>query len=217
MGVCACARARARVCQPGGTIARSAVSGSEATTRSGLLRRARFQYKGAGAGPPPPRNNGSIDGPPQTPTGTDPPPAPEVIGTEIREKNRTWHRWHWSVAAIHSNPFGSLQWPACPRLQLMPRAQCCSHVSVALWRLCCSLRPNSTIAFARHLLPQNPEGRKLLCGGGMARKPICPTPPLPLLGRRAGRGVRAGVALPAVPGGGVRPQHTWLKMIPTSR
>ena len=45
-------------------------------------------------------------------------------------------------------------------------------------------------------------GRKLLCGGGMARKPICPTPPLPLLGRLAGRGVWAGAALPAVPGGG---------------
>ena len=50
--------------------------------------------------------------------------------------------------------------------------------------------------------PGNRVGRKLLCRGGMARKPICPTPPLPLLGRRAGRGVWAGAALPAVPGGG---------------
>ena len=51
-------------------------------------------------------------------------------------------------------------------------------------------------------------GRKLLCRGGMARKPICPTPPLPLLGRRAGRGVWAGAALPAVPGrGGPTPTY----------
>ena len=48
------------------------------------------------------------------------------------------------------------------------------------------------------------DGREENCfaGGGMARNPICPTPPLPLLGRRAGRGVWAGAALPALPGGG---------------
>ena len=53
---------------------------------------------------------------------------------------------------------------------------------------------------------------------GMARRPICPTPP-PSLGAVPGGGF--GLALPYLPcpggGGGVRPQHTWLKMIPTSR
>ena len=38
-----------------------------------------------------------------------------------------------------------------------------------------------------------------------------PNPPLPLLGRRAGRGVWAGAALPAVPGGGGgRPTPTYM-------
>ena len=62
-------------------------------------------------------------------------------------------------------------------------------------------------------------GRKLLCGGGGgARKPICPTPPSPSLVAVPGGGF--GLALPYLPcrgGGGVRPQHTWLKMILTSR
>ena len=55
-------------------------------------------------------------------------------------------------------------------------------------------------------------------GGGMARKPICPTPPSSSLVAVPGRGF--GLALPYLPcpggGGGVRPQHTWLKIIPTS-
>ena len=55
-------------------------------------------------------------------------------------------------------------------------------------------------------------------GGGWHGSPFAQPPPLPLLGRRAGRGVWTGAAPPAVPGGGgVRPQHTLLKMIPTSR
>ena len=46
-------------------------------------------------------------------------------------------------------------------------------------------------------------GRKLLCGGGGdGTEAHLPNPPLPLLGRRAGRGVWAGATLPAVPGGG---------------
>ena len=63
-------------------------------------------------------------------------------------------------------------------------------------------------------------GRKLLCGGGGGdgTEAHLPNPPPPLLGRRAGRGVWVGAALPAVPrGGGGGPQHTWLKMIPMSR
>ena len=59
--------------------------------------------------------------------------------------------------------------------------------------------------------PVDRAGRKLLCGGGgMAWKSICPFPPLPLLGRRAGRGVWAGAALPAVPGGGGGPTPTYM-------
>ena len=52
----------------------------------------------------------------------------------------------------------------------------------------------------------------------MARKPICPTPPSPSLVAVPGGGF--GLGLPFLPcrgGGGVRPQHTWLKMIPTLR
>ena len=62
-------------------------------------------------------------------------------------------------------------------------------------------------------------GKKIALRGGDGTEAHLPNPPLPLLGRRAGRGVWAGAALPAVPGGGgeFRPQHTWLKMIPTSR
>ena len=77
-------------------------------------------------------------------------------------------------------------------------------------------------ATASALFAYNEVRREENCfagGGGMARKPICPTPPLPLLGRRAG-GVGVGLGLPYLPcqgGGGVRPQHTWLKMIPMSR
>ena len=62
-------------------------------------------------------------------------------------------------------------------------------------------------------------GRKLLCGGGggVARKPICSTPPSPSLVAVPGGGF--GLGLPYLPcrgGGGVQPQHKWLKMIPTS-
>ena len=54
-------------------------------------------------------------------------------------------------------------------------------------------------------------GKKIALRGGMARKPICPTPPpLPLLGRRAGRGVWAGAALPAVLGGRGGPTPTYM-------
>ena len=42
-------------------------------------------------------------------------------------------------------------------------------------------------------------GRKLLCGGGMARKPICPTPPSPSLVAVPGGGF--GLALPYLPCG----------------
>ena len=52
------------------------------------------------------------------------------------------------------------------------------------------------------------------CGGGMARKPIYPTPPL--LGRRARRGGsgRGGPTCCVWGGGGG--QHIWPQMIPTS-
>ena len=55
-------------------------------------------------------------------------------------------------------------------------------------------------------------GRKLLCGGGGGwhGSPFAQPPPLPLLGRRAGRGVWAGAALPAVPGGGGGPTPTYM-------
>ena len=53
----------------------------------------------------------------------------------------------------------------------------------------------------------DPQGRKKIAlrgGGGDGMEAHLPNPPLPLLGRRAGRGVWAGAALPAVPGGGGR-------------
>ena len=54
-------------------------------------------------------------------------------------------------------------------------------------------------------------GRKLLCrGGGDGTEAHFSNPPLPLLGRRAGRGVWAGGALPAVPGGGGGPTPTYM-------
>ena len=54
-------------------------------------------------------------------------------------------------------------------------------------------------------------------GGGMARKPICPTPLSPSLVAVPGGGF--GLGLPYLPcrGGGGEPRHTWLKMIPTWR
>ena len=52
-------------------------------------------------------------------------------------------------------------------------------------------------------------GRKLLCGGGDGTEAHLPNPP-PLLGRRAGRGVWAGAALCAVPGGGGGPTPTYM-------
>ena len=45
-------------------------------------------------------------------------------------------------------------------------------------------------------------GKKIALQGGDGTAAHLPNPPLPLLGRRAGRGVWAGAALPAVPGGG---------------
>ena len=70
----------------------------------------------------------------------------------------------------------------------------------------------------RHTDGQGLGGKKIALQGGDGTEAHLPNPPLPLLGRRAGRGVWAGAALPAVPGGGgVRPQQVWLKMIPTSR
>ena len=45
-------------------------------------------------------------------------------------------------------------------------------------------------------------GKKIALRGGDGTETHLPNPPLPLLGRRAGRGVWAGAALPAVPGGG---------------
>ena len=47
-------------------------------------------------------------------------------------------------------------------------------------------------------------------GGGDGTETHLPNPPLPLLGRRAGRGVWAGAALPAVPGGGGGPTPTYM-------
>ena len=45
-------------------------------------------------------------------------------------------------------------------------------------------------------------GKKIALRGGDGTEAHLPNPPLHLLGRRAGRGVWAGAALPAVPGGG---------------
>ena len=57
-------------------------------------------------------------------------------------------------------------------------------------------------------------GRKLLCGGGGGggwTEAHLPNPPLPLLGRRAGKGVWVGTALPAMPeGGGGGPTPTYM-------
>ena len=44
--------------------------------------------------------------------------------------------------------------------------------------------------------------KKIALRGGDGTEAHLPNPPLPLLGRRAGRGVWAGAALPAMPGGG---------------
>ena len=66
--------------------------------------------------------------------------------------------------------------------------------------------------------PEALGGKKIALRGGMARKPICPTPPSPSLVAVPGGGFGLGLPyLPCQGGGGVRPQHTWLKMIPTSR
>ena len=58
---------------------------------------------------------------------------------------------------------------------------------------------------------QDRAGRKLLCGGGggMARKPICPTPPPSLV---AVLGGKFGLALPYLPcrGGGGGPTPTYM-------
>ena len=56
--------------------------------------------------------------------------------------------------------------------------------------------------------PRTPKraGRKLLCGGGMARKPICPTPPSPSLVAVPGGGFGPGLPfLPCRGGGGSDP------------
>ena len=45
-------------------------------------------------------------------------------------------------------------------------------------------------------------GKKIALRGGDGTEAHLPNPPLPLLGRRARRGVWAGAALPAVLGGG---------------
>ena len=45
-------------------------------------------------------------------------------------------------------------------------------------------------------------GKKIALRGGDGTEAHLPNPPLPLLGCRAGRGVWAGAAQPAVPGGG---------------
>ena len=59
-------------------------------------------------------------------------------------------------------------------------------------------------------------GRTLFWGGGWHGSPFASPPPS--LVAVPGAGVRAGGALLAVPGGGGgRPLHTWLKMIPTLR
>ena len=51
-------------------------------------------------------------------------------------------------------------------------------------------------------------GKKIALRGGDGTEAHLPNPPLPLLGRRAGRGVWAGAALPAVPGeGGPTPTY----------
>ena len=72
-----------------------------------------------------------------------------------------------------------------------------------------------SVAISRQLNTQNAR-REENCfaegGGGWHGSPFAQPPPLPLLGHRAGRGVWAGAALPAVPGegrggGGPTPTH----------
>ena len=62
-------------------------------------------------------------------------------------------------------------------------------------------------------------GKKIALRGGDGTEAHLPNPPLPSLVAVPGGGF--GLGLPYLPcrggGGGVRPQHTWLKMIPTSR
>ena len=68
--------------------------------------------------------------------------------------------------------------------------------SAALRNLRDSLRTNGLTGAGR-------EENCFAGGGGVTRRPIFPTPPPSLLGRRDGRGGST--------------QHVWLKMIPTSR
>ena len=51
-------------------------------------------------------------------------------------------------------------------------------------------------------MPHDWAGRKLLCGGGMARKPICPTPPSPSLVAVLGGGFGLGLPYLLCRGGG---------------
>ena len=53
-------------------------------------------------------------------------------------------------------------------------------------------------------------GKKIALRGGGGTEAHLPNPPLPLLGRRAGRGVWAGATLPAVTGGGGGPTPTYM-------
>ena len=68
----------------------------------------------------------------------------------------------------------------------------------------CNGNAHVTVAMQGCGRPRCQGGKNIALGGGMARKPICPTPPPPLVAvpgvRRGGFG--AGAALPAVPGGG---------------
>ena len=59
-----------------------------------------------------------------------------------------------------------------------------------------------------HLLQKG--GKKIALQGGDGTEAHFSNPPLPLLGRRAGRGVWAGAALPAVRGGRGGPTPTYM-------
>ena len=104
---------------------------------------------------------------------------------------------HFALRYYHKQQperFGTL-----PRGWVVPPSSCCN------------------LAFADEA---HSYGREENCSavGAVARKPICPTPPPSPWPAMQGWGVWGGGALPAVPGGGGgRPQHLRLKMIPTSR
>ena len=104
---------------------------------------------------------------------------------------------------MNTTPENSMSRPkGCPFLFSKNRPQVANH-----WRL-----PQGEI-LGRDKIDMDKfgrAGRKLLCGGGMARKPICPTNPSPSLVAVPGGGF--GLGLPSLPcrGGGGGPTPTYM-------